>query len=235
VPLVVPEVNPQVLEGYTGIVANPNCSTIQLVVALQPLHLGFGLESVVVSTYQSVSGSGAKGVRALDHELESGVMHPESPYPHPVAFNALPHVGDFVDRGWSSEERKMILETRKIMRLPALSVVPTTVRIPVRVSHSESVYARFSGPVTVEEAQATLSRAPGVLVQDDPSADLYPLAIQAVGKDEVFVGRIRQDPMDPHALAMWIVSDNLRKGAALNAVQIGELVLAARATVSRSA
>jgi aspartate-semialdehyde dehydrogenase len=226
VPLVVPEVNGHVLEGYRGIVANPNCSTIQMVVALQPLHVAFGLETVIVSTYQSVSGTGGKGVSALDHEVRTGERHPDSPYPHPIAFNALPHIDVFDGQGWSGEERKMIAETRKIMGLPALHVVPTTVRVPVRVGHSESVYARFNRPLTVAEARTVLEEAPGVVVRDDPASTEYPLALDVAGRDEVFVGRIRQDPDDDHALLLWVVGDNLRKGAATNAVQIGEIALA---------
>jgi len=226
IPLVVPEVNAHTLDGpYRGIVANPNCSTIQLVVALNPLHALFGLRSIVVSTYQSVSGSGAKGVQALDYELETGRRHPESPYPHPVAFNALPHVADFDESGWSTEERKVINETRKIMELPSLHIVPTTVRVPVRVSHSESVYARFERPVFLASARRALSCSPGIVLEDEPTSALYPLASRAEGRDEVFVGRIRSDPEDPRAMALWVVADNLRKGAATNAVQIAEVAL----------
>jgi aspartate-semialdehyde dehydrogenase len=227
VPLVVPEVNGHVLRGYEGIVANPNCSTIQMVVALQPLHAAFGLESVIVSTYQSVSGTGARGVRALDHEAETGERHPESPYPHPIAFNALPHIDVFDEHGWSGEERKMINETRKIMDLPSLHIVPTTVRVPVRIAHSESIYVRFQRPVDPETARDILRSAPGVVVEDDPAIALYPLAIHAEGRDEVFVGRIRQALDDDHALVLWVVSDNLRKGAATNAVQIAEAAIRA--------
>jgi aspartate-semialdehyde dehydrogenase len=226
VPLVVPEVNAHRIPAR-GIVANPNCSTIQMVVALEPLHRLFGLRQVVVSTYQSVSGTGARGVRALDYELENGEPSPDSPYPHPIAFNVLPHVADFDERGWSGEERKMIAETRKIMDLPGLHVVPTTVRVPVRVSHSESVYACFDHPVDFAAARKALSAAPGLVLQDVPGSDVYPLAIQAAGRDEVFVGRLRQDPEDPRALVLWVVADNLRKGAATNAVQIAEAALAA--------
>jgi aspartate-semialdehyde dehydrogenase len=227
VPLVVPEVNAHALDGYRGIVANPNCSTIQMVVALQPLHEAFGLESVIVSTYQSVSGTGAKGVRALDHEMETGERSADSPYPHPIAFNVLPHIDIFDEHGWSGEERKMIVETRKIMGLPDLHVVPTTVRVPVRVGHSESVYARFSRPVSPVEAREALAAAPGVVVQDEPGEACYPLALDVAGRDEVFVGRFRQDPVDERALLMWVVGDNLRKGAATNAVQIGEIAVGA--------
>lgn len=222
VPLVVPEVNGDLLAGYRGIVANPNCSTIQMVVALAPLHRAFGLESVVVSTYQSVSGTGARGVRALEHELTTGERHPDSPYPHPIAGNVLPHIDTFDTAGWSGEERKMIAETRKIMNLPDLYVVPTTVRVPVRVSHSEAVYARFRERVDVAAARQILREAPGVIVEDAPQENLYPLALTVAGRDEVVVGRIRQVPDDDHALALWIVGDNLRKGAATNAVQVAE-------------
>ena len=235
VPLVVPEVNAHVLEGYRGIVANPNCSTIQMVVALQPLHTAFGLESIIVSTYQSVSGTGAKGVAALDHEVETGERSPDSPYPHAIAFNALPHIDMFDGQGWSGEERKMIAETRKIMGLPSLHVVPTTVRVPVRVGHSESIYARFSRPISVSDASRVLMEAPGVVVQDDPAGAEYPLAIQVAGRDEVFVGRLRQDPEDDRALLLWVVGDNLRKGAATNAVQIGEIAMAHVADRGREA
>jgi aspartate-semialdehyde dehydrogenase len=225
IPLVVPEVNAGALDGYRGIVANPNCSTAQMVVALQPLHEEFGLESVVVSTYQSVSGTGEKGVRALNHEIETGNRLDTSPYAHAIAFNALPHIDVFDDDGWSGEERKMIGETRKILGLPRLQVVPTTVRVPVRVSHSESVYVRCARPVNAARAREVLAHAPGVIVQDDPQNAIYPLAINAEGRDEVFVGRIRTVPDDDRALALWIVADNLRKGAASNAVDIAEAVL----------
>jgi aspartate-semialdehyde dehydrogenase len=211
-----------VLDGYSGIVANPNCSTIQMVVALQPLHEAFTLESVVVSTYQSVSGSGAKGVRALDHELDHGARSDASPYPYPIAHNVLPQVGPFDESGWAEEEGKMIAETRKIMGLPDLQVVPTTVRVPVRVAHSEMVYARFGRSLDPARAREILRTAPGVLVEDDPADNRYPLAIHAEGRDEVFVGRIRQLPGDDRGLVLWVVSDNLRKGAATNAVQIAE-------------
>jgi aspartate-semialdehyde dehydrogenase len=226
VPLVVPEVNADVLphELGRGIIANPNCSTIQMVVALRPLHRAFGLQRVVVSTYQSVSGTGARGTRALDAELELSERDEQSPYPHRIAFNALPHIDTFDAEGWSGEERKMIGETRKIMRLPALQVLPTAVRVPVRVGHSESVYASFGRPVSVEAARVALRAAPGVVVVDRPQNAEYPLALDAEGRDEVFVGRVRQDPDDPMAILFWVVADNLRKGAATNAVQIAEVV-----------
>lgn len=230
VPLVVPEVNAGTLENYQGIIANPNCSTIQMVVALQPLHTGFGLESVVVSTYQSVSGSGGKGVRALDHEIQTGARSDLSPYPHPIAGNTLPHIDVFDDHGWSGEERKMIAETRKIMGIPDLRVVPTTVRVPVRVGHSEMVYATFRDEISAESAREALSAAPGIVVVDSPHDAQYPLPLQAEGRDEVFVGRIRQTPGDRHSLVFWVVADNIRKGAATNAVQIAQHLIAAHST-----
>lgn len=234
VPLIVPEVNGDVIPSvwtsaeradFRGIIANPNCSTIQMVVALQPLHEAFGLQQVIVSTYQSVSGTGSRGIRALEQEV-AGKKPADSPYPHPIAFNALPHIDVFDDAGWTGEEHKMINETRKIMRLPDLPVLPTTVRVPVRVGHSETVYARFAGPVTREAARAALEGACGVVVLDQPERNIYPLALDAEGRDEVFVGRLRIDPDDPRRLAFWVVADNLRKGAATNAVQIGERALA---------
>lgn len=222
VPLVVPEVNGHALKGYCGIIANPNCSTIQMVMALAPLHRRFGLESVVVATYQSVSGTGAKGMRALEHEMATGQRHPDSPYPHPIAYNVLPHIDTFGDDGWSGEERKMINETRKIMGVPDLHIVPTTARVPVRVGHSEAVYARFSTPVDPEAARAVLADAPGVTIEDSPKDNRYPLALGAAGRDDVLVGRIRQLPDDERALSFWIVADNVRKGAASNAVGVAE-------------
>jgi aspartate-semialdehyde dehydrogenase len=230
VPLVVPEVNGDVLPDAIerGIIANPNCSTIQMVVALEPLHRAFELRHVIVSTYQSVSGTGGRARRALDAEASGEGRAANSPYPHPIAFNVLPHIDVFDDHGWSGEERKMINETRKIMRLPDLHVVPTTVRVPVRIGHSESVYARFASEVEPEAAWEALSHAPGVVVWDDPHEAVYPLPREIEGRDEVFVGRVRRDPDDPHALLLWVVADNLRKGAATNAVQIAEKVIATR-------
>lgn len=230
VPLIVPEVNGHLISGsnpYRGIVANPNCSTIQMVVALHPLHIRWCLESVVVSTYQSVSGSGAKGIAALDYEVAEGRYRAASPYPHPIAFNALPHIADFDDTGWSGEEHKMIDETRKIMNLPEVQVIPTTVRVPVRVSHSESIYARFLHPLHPDQVRVVLQAAAGVVVEDAPETNHYPLPLRAEGSDDVFVGRIRQIPGDTQAVALWVVSDNVRKGAATNAVQIAELFVRA--------
>src|SRR5579884_1159645 len=218
IPLVVPEVNGDLLHGsYHGIVANPNCSTIQMVVALEPLHRRFGLAEVIVATYQSVSGSGGKGIRALESEL-AGNRRDDSPYPQPIAGNVLPHIDVLAEDGWSGEERKMMFETRKIMRLPSLHVIATTVRVPVAIGHSEAVYARFADEIDIASAREALANAPGVIVEDDPAANLYPLASRAAGRDEVFVGRLRRDPDDPRGLALWVVADNIRKGAATNAV-----------------
>lgn len=227
VPLIVPEVNGSILPAAVqrGIIANPNCSTIQMVVALWPLHRAFGLEQVIVSTYQSVSGTGRRALRALDAEVQGSGRDAGSPYPHPIAFNVLPHVDMFDDAGWSGEERKMINETRKIMALPNLHIVPTTVRVPVRIGHSESIYARFAVEVDPDDARRVLASAPGVVVCDDPHEAVYPLALEAEGRDEVFVGRVRCDPADGRALLLWVVADNLRKGAATNAVQIAEQML----------
>jgi aspartate-semialdehyde dehydrogenase len=233
VPLVVPEVNGEDAFAHQGIIANPNCSTIQMVVALDPLHRANPLRRVVVDTYQSVSGTGAAAMDELDEQsraLLAGKPAAPSVYPHQIAFNVLPHIDSFLDNGYTKEEWKMVQETRKIMHLPDLPVSATTVRVPVPIGHSEAVHAEFSRPLSPHEARAILSRAPGVCVMDDPAAAQYPLASLAAGRDEVFVGRIRSDVSHPNGLAMWIVSDNLRKGAALNAVQIAELLASRLAT-----
>ncbi len=226
VPLVVPEVNPGEVLKHQGIIANPNCSTIQMVVALKPLHDRWGLTRVIVSTYQAVSGTGRNAIMELDQQvrdLEAGREPRSEVYPHQIAFNCLPHIDVFMEGGYTREEWKMVRETRKIMGLPGLPLTATTVRVPVRVGHSESVYAEFAAEVSVEEARQLLGGAPGVVVEDDPEANLYPLAVRAAGEDPCFVGRIRQDLFNPNALNFWVVADNLRKGAALNAVQIAEI------------
>ncbi len=226
VPLVVPEVNPGDIDGHCGIIANPNCSTIQMVVALKPLHDRWGLRRVIVSTYQSVSGTGRRALQELEEQLRCWAQGGDGPvevYPHPIAFNCLPHIDVFQEEGYTREEWKMVRETRKIMSLPDLKVTATAVRVPVRVGHSESIYAEFEEEVDPEEAREILREAPGVAVEDDPQRDLYPQALNAEGKDPCFVGRIRADLFLPNALNFWVVADNLRKGAALNAVQIAEL------------
>jgi len=227
-PLVVPEVNPEDIKLNTGIIANPNCSTIQAVVALYPLHLKFGLNYVAFSTYQSVSGTGREALLTLESGsrsiLEGRDPSPQIVYSHPIAFDLLPHIGAFDSDGMTEEEWKMVRESRKIMHTPDLSVSCTTVRVPVFRGHGESIIAKFDNPVTPEEAREILKKAPGVVLQDDPAHSVYPRPRYCEGKDPVFVGRIRKDTGLGNALAMWVVSDNLRKGAALNAVQIAEML-----------
>ena len=228
VPLVVPEVNADDLERHRGIVAIPNCSTTPLVMVLRPLHDVNAIKRVVADTYQSVSGTGAAAVEELrtqSGQALKGQRVEPSVYPHQVAFNALPQVEAFTDNGYTTEEMKMVHETRKILHLPELPVSATCVRVPVMVSHSEAVHLEFTHPISPREVREVLSGFPGVKVLDDPESNLYPTPIDAAGKDDVFVGRIRQDLSHPSGIAMWIVSDNLRKGAALNALQIAEEVL----------
>jgi aspartate-semialdehyde dehydrogenase len=227
VPLVVSEVNPEALDDHRGIIANPNCSTMQMVVALKPLHDEAGIERLVVSTYQAVSGTGKAAVDELLAESRAvlagdAVPAPRS-YKHRIAFNALPHAGNFAEGDdHTDEERKLMNETRKILGDSAIRVSATCVRVPVVTGHSESVNVETRSPITPERARDLLRAAPGVTVVDDPAAAAYPLAIDAAGKDDVFVGRIRRDPSHVSALDLWIVSDNLRKGAATNAVQLAE-------------
>ncbi len=229
VPLVVSEVNPEALAEHRGIVANPNCSTMQMVVALAPLHREAGIERLVISTYQAVSGTGKRAVdelldqsHALLHERE---VSPPDAYAHQIAFNALPHAGSFADGDdHTDEERKLINETRKILGDADVAISATCVRVPVINGHSEAVNVQTSHDLSPERARELLDAAPGVSVLDDPAAALYPLAIDASGRDEVFVGRIRRDPGHERTLDLWIVADNLRKGAALNAVQLAELL-----------
>jgi aspartate-semialdehyde dehydrogenase len=228
VPLVVPEVNPTEAFKHKGIIANPNCSTIQMVVVLDPLHRAFDLERVVVTTFQSVSGTGKNAVEELKQQMrdiEAGNEPVAEVYPHQIAYNCLPHIDVFLDNGYCREEQKMIDETRKIMGLPGLLITATTVRVPVFVGHSESVNCQFKRPAEPDAAREVLTNAQGVEVVDDPANDVYPLAIDCEGQDASFVGRIRKDYSASNALNLWVVSDNLRKGAALNAIQIAELLL----------
>jgi aspartate-semialdehyde dehydrogenase len=229
VPLVVPEVNPHDVAKHRGIIANPNCSTIQMVVALKPLHDAVRIRRVVVSTYQSVSGAGQKGIHELTVQTAALVAGREAPAPakfaHPIAFNCIPQIDDFLPSGYTKEEMKMVHETRKIMGDDSIDVCPTCVRVPVTFSHSESILVETERPITPQEARALWSRAPGIVVVDDTAARRYPLPAAAAGRDDVFVGRIRQDLHRPDALLFWCVSDNLRKGAATNAVQIAEELL----------
>jgi aspartate-semialdehyde dehydrogenase len=229
VPLVVPEVNPQDVLWNKGIIANPNCSTIQMVVALKPLHDAARIRRVVVSTYQSVSGAGMTGIVELEAQTGAGVRNEPIPAPskfaHLILGNCLPQIDDFLPNGYTKEEMKMVNETRKIMGDASIDVCPTCVRVPVAYSHSESIVVETERPITAEEAVALWMKAPGVTVVDDPANKRYPLASEAVGCDDVFVGRIRSDLSNPNALVFWCVSDNLRKGAATNAVQIAEELL----------
>jgi aspartate-semialdehyde dehydrogenase len=225
VPLVVPEVNPQDIRRHEGIIANPNCSTIQMVVALYPLHKVNPIKRIVVSTYQAVSGTGSAAMEELTTQaklvLEGQNVVPHV-YPHQIAFNLLPEIDVFLDSGYSKEEWKLVEETRKIMHAEDMAISATCVRVPVFIGHSEAVNVEFTEPMSPEEAKRILARAPGVKVLDDPSVSLYPQPWLAAGSDDVFVGRIRADSSQPKSLVMWVVADNLRKGAALNAVQIAE-------------
>ena len=226
-PLVIPEVNPEALESHRGIIANPNCSTIQMLVALKPIHDVFKIKRVVVSTYQAVSGSGQAAVDELHQQTrafaEGGEM-PVTVYPHQIAFNALPHIDVFESNGYTKEEMKMINETHKILD-PAIGVTTTTVRMPVVNGHSESLNIETEKPFDIDEVRAIFEKAPGVVVEDDPANNVYPMALTATGKDPVYVGRIRRDESQDNTMNLWCVSDNLLKGAALNTVQIaGELI-----------
>lgn len=226
VPLVVPEINGGVLGASDMIVANPNCSTIQMLLPLAPLHRRWGIRRIVVSTYQSVSGTGYKAQAQMEAE-RAGRQWGEYPavYPHPIDLNILPHIDDFLDSGYTKEEMKMVNETHKILADPGIAVSPTTVRVPVTGGHSESVNVELSRDFDLSEVRSVIASAPGCVLQDDPSAAVYPMPLYAQGRDEVFVGRIRRDPTVPYGLSLWCVADNLRKGAATNAVQIAQLLL----------
>jgi len=225
VPLVVPEVNPGDIEWHKGIIASPNCSTIQMVVALHPLHRINPIKRIVVSTYESVSSSGSAALKEVTNQarlvLEGRRICPHV-YSHQIAFNVLPEIGVFLDNGYTKEEQRMVEETRKILHAEGVAISATCVRVPVYFGHSEAVNVEFSSPITPEEARRILAQAPGVRVLDDPTVSFYPQPWAASGSDNVFVGRIRKDISHPNGLVMWIVADNLRKGAALNAVQIAE-------------
>lgn len=229
VPLVVPEVNSHAIAGYTqkGIIANPNCSTIQMVVALSPIHRKFGIKRIVVSTYQAVSGTGQKAIVELDGQVRA-IMNAQpvenKVYPHRIAFNCLPHIDVFLENGYTKEEMKMVNETRKIMEDDTIGVTATTVRVPVFYSHSEAINIETRLPITPEAVRDLLQHAPGVKVVDDTRANVYPMPIDAAGQDLTYVGRIRQDESIPNAVNLWVVADNIRKGAATNAVQIAEIL-----------
>ena len=221
VPLVVPEVNPQDILKHKGIIANPNCSTIQMVVALKPLHDRWKIKRIVVSTYQGITGAGKKAVDQLEGELAKRT-NVEKKFPHPIAYNVLPQIDVFVDGGYTKEEIKMVNETKKIMGDNSIEVTATCVRVPVTGGHSEAVNVEFEKPFSLLEVLDVLGKAPGVAIQDDVAKSIYPMPIWSHEKDDVFVGRIRRDETIANGLNLWIVSDNLRKGAATNAVQIAE-------------
>jgi len=229
VPLVVPEVNEHAIAQYKkrGIIANPNCSTIQMVVVLKPLHDAAKIKRVVVSTYQAVSGTGKKAIYELEQQVLSIYNNKKvenKVYPWQIAFNVLPHIDSFIENGYTKEEMKMVNETKKILEDDSIRVTATTVRVPVFYGHSESVNIEFEKDLSPDKARKLLKKAPGVKVVDDPLKNKYPLAIHAAGKDDTFVGRIRKDESVPYGLNIWVVADNIRKGAALNAVQIAEIL-----------
>ncbi len=228
IPLVVPEVNPDAVVNHPNIIANPNCSTIQMVVALKPIYDDAGIKRIVVTTFQAVSGTGKRAIEELRQQvadISGGGEIKRQIYPHQIAFNCFPHIGAFLENGFSEEEMKMVNETRKIFSDPDIAVCATTVRVPVYYGHSEAVNIETSRPVAVEKVRELLANAPGVIVVDDPAAAKYPIPIDAAGRDETLVGRIRKDPSVENGLAMWVVADNIRKGAATNAVQIAELLM----------
>jgi len=228
VPLVVPEVNAAAAASHQGIIANPNCSTIIMVVAINPIHQAVGIKRVVVSTYQAVSGAGQAGLEELDKQVRQYLDKvPVTPqvFQHQIAFNLIPHIDDFVEENYTREEMKMVWETRKIMGVPDLKVAPTAVRVPVFRSHSESINIETQRPLEADEARRILESAPGVIVLDDPTAKIYPMPWFTSNRDEVFVGRIRQDITLDNGLAMWVAADQIRKGAATNSIQIAEIVV----------
>ena len=230
VPLVVPEVNPHAIAGYKakGIIANPNCSTIQMVVALNPIHRAFGIKRIVVSTYQAVSGTGKKAVDELFDQTRAMINflgYEKKIYPHRIAFNCLPHIDRFQENGYTKEEMKMVNETRKILEDERIGVTATTVRVPVFFGHSEAVNVETREKITAAAVRKILAESPGVQVIDEPTKNCYPLATDAAGQDLTLVGRIRQDESVPNGINLWIVADNIRKGAATNAVQIAEILV----------
>lgn len=227
-PLVVPEVNAHALKNHKGLISNPNCSTIQMVVALKPILDAVGIKRIVATTFQAVSGTGQRAIFELENQVRawaSGEPMPRSVYPYQIAFNCLPHIGAFLENGYTEEEMKMVNETRKIFEDPSIAVSATTVRVPVFYGHSEAVNVELKAPLSPEEARELLAKAEGVTVIDDPKNNLYPMPIHAAGQDKTMVGRIRRDLSVEHGLVMWIVADNIRKGAATNAVQIAEILI----------
>ncbi len=223
IPLIVPEINGSILSKKTYLIANPNCSTIQMVVALAPLHKKYKIRRVVVSTYQSVSGSGYKAIEQLDSERKGEKA--EMVYPHPIDLNVLPHGGNFNDKGYTSEELKLLNETRKILADDSVQITSTVVRVPIKVGHSEAINVEFENDYDLDEVRNILENTEGIIVNDDPVNHKYPMPVYCEGKDEVFVGRLRRDFSNPNSLNMWVVADNLRKGAATNTVQIAEYLV----------
>jgi aspartate-semialdehyde dehydrogenase len=226
IPLIVPEINASILTRQHKIIANPNCSTIQLVLVLAPLHAKYRIKRIVAATYQSVTGTGAKAVRQLENERK-GIVG-EMAYPHPIDLNLFPHGGDFLDNGYTSEEMKLINETHKILGDHSIKITATIVRVPVMGGHSEAINLEFQHDFVIDDIRKLLGKSPGIIIRDDPKNNIYPMPLDAAGKDEVFVGRIRRDESQPNSLNLFIVADNLRKGAATNAVQIAEYLAANR-------
>lgn len=222
VPLVVPEVNPEDVKKHNGIIANPNCSTIQALVALKPIHEYYTIKRIVYTTYQAVSGAGLAGWKDLEEGLKG---NPPTNFAHPIANNCLPHIDSFLDNGYTKEEMKMIEETRKMLHAPDMKITATTVRVPVFNGHSEAINVEVEKPFELDALKEILQNAPGLVVQDDIKNNVYPLAADATGKDEVFVGRIRRDDSVENGINLWVVADNIRKGAATNTVQIAELLV----------
>ncbi len=229
VPLVVPEVNPEAAEFHQGIISNPNCSTIQMVVALAPIHRAVGIRRIVVSTYQATSGAGTAAVREMENQTHALLNQKPCPnhvrFAHQIAFNALPHIDVFLDNGYTKEEMKMVNETHKIFQDNSIGITATAVRVPVYRGHSESINVETDSPLNPARARELLNQAPGIEVIDDPSVAAYPLAVDAAGRNATYIGRVRKDESRPNCLNLWCVSDNLRKGAALNAIQIAEMLL----------
>lgn len=231
VPLVVPEVNPEDVDWHKGLIANPNCSTIQMVVALKPIHDAAKIKRIIVSTYQAVSGAGKEGIAALDDEVKEYVSTEKDPkdltasaFPYPIAFNCIPHIDSFLPDGYTKEEMKMVNETRKMFHDDSIAINATTVRVPVFRSHSESITVETEKPISPEEVKELMKKAPGVILVDDPEMKKYPMAIHSSGTNEVYVGRIRKDISSENGISMWVVADQLRKGAATNAIQIAEVI-----------
>ncbi|MEG1821303.1 MAG: aspartate-semialdehyde dehydrogenase [Clostridiales bacterium] len=233
VPLVVPEVNPEDINWHKGLIANPNCSTIQMVVALKPIHDAAKITRIIVSTYQAVSGAGKDGIEALENEVAEYAATKKDPkdlkasaFPYPIAFNCIPHIDSFLEDGYTKEEMKMVDETRKMFHDDNLAINATTVRVPVFRSHSESITVETEKPLSAQEVKELMKNAPGVVLVDDPAAKEYPMAIHSSGTNEVYVGRIRKDISSKNGISLWVVADQLRKGAATNAIQIAELIAA---------